>query len=1546
MRKTIFTPALQMSNMTSKISALLVLMMVMFGLNQAHAQCALACNKATQVSLDEDCEAEVTPSMILNADTTICPRGSFVVTVSHHGRPIPTSPVVTCANIGQTLEVMIRDVNSGNSCWGEITVEDKLAPQIECGSDTLFCYQMPKYTGPQVTDNCTKAAVISAILYSELEDAMDEVFGVDNWDEYNYLTVNPDDLLTCRYDVIYLDGFTINNIPLQNFVAANRTALENWVTAGGSLFINGSAFGGNFNLGFGGVTIGQFQLSDTAMVNDDDHPIFKGPFCPAVDDNLTGLNFFFFQTPVAATIICPPGMNPLLVSENGATLLLETSFGTGHVMFGTIIPSLLVRPEEEARNLRKNILHHLRESSPNKVEMTMLDERVFPYGCASDVFVKRIERDYVATDASGNTSTECTQTLYLRRFPIDAIECPKEWTLEDDCAIDCGGIETGAIPTLPNGAPTPEWAGVPTIDGIPLWPPNDFYCNVTVSYDDIVLPKVGCVTKVMRMWTISEWWCNTDIDTMCRQLMEIVDTVPPSLTCPDDITTTTKGGYVCEADVLLPPVNAVDLCSPVIRVDVKYPGGFLKEQNGGLVQLPVGIHEVVYYAYDDCYNLDSCMITVEVEDLTPPVAVCDRYTVVGLTYDSVAHVYAETFDDGTYDDCKIDSFAVKRMDDGAGCGVLQNQFRSYVEFCCADIGQNVMVIFRAYDKSGNFNDCMVEVEVQDKILPHIFCPPNITVSCDYHYDPSNLGASFGNVVDGKKNRQPIVLNDPNASADGPLLDGYAYDNCMLTIREDTAVNINQCNVGTLRRTFTATDANGSVSCTQTITFENFHPFNGVTDITWPASFDTTGCIDPDDLTEDITGVPTFNEDECDLVGYSFEDHVFPFFNAQQACLKIIRKWKVIDWCEFTFDPRTGKYVYTTYEHEQVIKVNDTIDPSFVRVTPDTMFCSFDTTCTSGRAELIATGDDSCTPGSELRWEYKIDINNTGVYDTTATGLGATIDASDDYPFGEHRIKYVFEDRCGNKITTERMFSIINCKAPTPYCKNGIVVDLMPIDTNRDGTVDLGMIEIWASDLDLGSFGACGNPVVLSFSADTNETNRTFDCDSLAQRNVEIWVTDRITGNQAFCRTFVIIQDNNGACSGTFNGGTVSGLVRMDDQQNVKDAEIELEGSQFSNLMTDADGSYAFPMMPFGGRYFVKPQKDDMHLDGISTKDLIIIQRHLLGITPMTSPYTMIAADVDADNEISIKDISQLRRLILGIYGELPDNDAWRFVNADYRFPNADDPFTPAFPEEYNIDQFSNTMDNVDFIAMKIGDVDNSVDASGLKSNGTRSAIDFNLEVADQEVTAGAEYTVNFKAKEIQNLTGYQFTLNFDAQVLEFDGVVEGAQDINEGNLGLNYLEDGMMTVSWNEAIAQSVQADDVLFSVRFRAYAQGQLSELISINSRMTTAEAYNQDTEVMNLKLNFSGQNASDVAFRLYQNHPNPFNDNTVIGFDLPTDGQVMLSIYDVTGKVVALYQLDGKKGYNSTEILSKDLTSTGVLYYQLDTQGYTATKKMVVLQ
>ena len=93
------------------------------------------------------------------------------------------------------------------------------------------------------------------------------------------------------------------------------------------------------------------------------------------------------------------------------------------------------------------------------------------------------------------------------------------------------------------------------------------------------------------------------------------------------------------------------------------PGGILKNQNGGICKTPVGRDTIIYRAYDACYNESSDTMIITVEDHTAPVVICDRETVVSLSIDPITHVYATTFDDGSYDDCHIDSMLVRRMDE-------------------------------------------------------------------------------------------------------------------------------------------------------------------------------------------------------------------------------------------------------------------------------------------------------------------------------------------------------------------------------------------------------------------------------------------------------------------------------------------------------------------------------------------------------------------------------------------------------------------------------------------------------------------------------------------------------------------------------------------------------------------------------------------------------------------------------------------------------------------------------------------------------------------
>ena len=88
------------------------------------------------------------------------------------------------------------------------------------------------------------------------------------------------------------------------------------------------------------------------------------------------------------------------------------------------------------------------------------------------------------------------------------------------------------------------------------------------------------------------------------------------------------------------------------------------------------------------------------------------------------------------------------------------------------------------------------------------------------------------------------------------------------------------------------------------------------------------------------------------------------------------------------------------------------------------------------------------------------------------------------------------------------------------------------------------------------------------------------------------------------------------------------------------------------------------------------------------------------------------------------------------------------------------------------------------------------------------------------------------------------------------------------------------------------------------------------------------------------------EEAFTLYQNQPNPFQEETVIGFYLAKEGSATLSIHEVSGKILKVIEGDYGKGYNEVSVARSDLAASGVLYYQLYTEEHSATMKMIIME
>ncbi len=1135
-----------------------------------------------------------------------------------------------------------------------------------------------------------------------------------------------------------------------------------------------------------------------------------------------------------------------------------------------------------------------------------------------------IRRTWTAVGNNGNTGT-CTQTIAVKRPQVQDIKYPANITLS------CEDPDTD-----------PGNTGFPAIDGQPVT--NEGFCGLTVGYKDVKSDLCGGNNyQITRTWSITD--DCTDITYTQDQIIQIKDDVPPVITCPDNIVVPTLPGK-CFATVTLPKPMITDNCDsdPVPIVKTSFGGvGF-----GPHELVFVGTYTVQYTAMDACGNTSTCQITLTVVDVDEPTAVCDEFTIASVPTSGYARVSASTFDNGSYDNCKPRVFfKARRQTIGACTNVngddspedgYQEWFDDYVIFCCEEVGvKDIKVILKVYeidpgagpvdparelpggDLYGHYNECLVSINIQDEKAPAMTCPGDVTVECgDDYFDLSAFGS-------------PIVT-----------------ERCGFTLDSIETKELASCGEGTITRTWTATDLQGNASiCTQTISIVNNARLQEE-QITWPKDYEVMECgaaLDPDNLPEGFNR-PVIAQGLCDLAGVNYEDQ---FYDVNYpGCYEILRKWTIVDLCNYdpAFPELGGRFMRV-----QKIRVSDNVAPT-LKIPRDTTV-NLTGSCDEVVLKLLpAVAQDDCS--------RQVVIENTSPY---AADNGA--DASGTYPLGTTEVVFTATDRCGNSVKAKMTVTVVDKKSPAPICITGLSANLSQMDQGI-----MAMVDVIA--FDGGTTDACGSEIIRSIrrsgsglktAPPPDSTILTFDCDDIGPQLVEFWVTDE-NGNSDFCETFILIQDNNLLCAPVDEPepeedpeppvatGSIAGDIITEEGETVEEVKVELSSSNPLLAYTGVDGFFRIIGVPLGYDYSLKPYRTNGVLNGVTTLDLVLISKHILGVSRLDSPYRIIAADVDRSGRVSTLDMVKLRKLILNATRDLPNgNTSWRFVDARYEFPDPANPFLEEFPEIYNLNNFQEDEMLANFVAIKIGDVNNTAAPNSLVTVDPRGrAGTLELQVDEREVRAGEVFTVEVRAAAAQTIAGYQFTMDFDSRSLQFEGLTAGdLPEMSDDNFGFTTLNEGFLPTSWNIAGKYEVGAGTVLFHLTFTARDDIRLSEALTISSRIAAAEAYDPEGQLLDVQLQFRDEQGKALAgnrYQLFQNTPNPFRNETVIGFNLPEGGAATLTVYDLAGKLIYRQNGNFSRGYNQVVIKGSDLPQAGMLYYQLEAGEFTATRRMILMR
>lgn len=168
--------------------------------------------------------------------------------------------------------------------------------------------------------------------------------------------------------------------------------------------------------------------------------------------------------------------------------------------------------------------------------------------------------------------------------------------------------------------------------------------------------------------------------------------------------------------------------------------------------------------------------------------------------------------------------------------------------------------------------------------------------------------------------------------------------------------------------------------------------------------------------------------------------------------------------------------------------------------------------------------------------------------------------------------------------------------------------------------------------------------------------------------------------------------------------TISGTITKEDATPLINVPVILGGADQQTAFTNENGVFEFSVNQVAGSsYTISPQSAGSYLNGVSTFDRTLLAFHLEGTELLDSPYKVWAGDVNNDGNVTTIDLIQIEQLITGVITEF-NAPSWKFVDADYVFPNPDNPFENTPTDVYTVNTSNGDVTDADFIGVKTGDL--------------------------------------------------------------------------------------------------------------------------------------------------------------------------------------------------------------------------------------------------
>jgi hypothetical protein len=384
---------------------------------------------------------------------------------------------------------------------------------------------------------------------------------------------------------------------------------------------------------------------------------------------------------------------------------------------------------------------------------------------------------------------------------------------------------------------------------------------------------------------------------------------------------------------------------------------------------------------------------------------------------------------------------------------------------------------------------------------------------------------------------------------------------------------------------------------------------------------------------------------------------------------------------------------------------------------------------------------------------------------------------------------------------------------------------------------------------------------------------------------------------------------------------------------VKDATVQLTGAAAQSYVSDINGNYEFLKLS-SGDYTVTPDKTNDDRNAISPFDASMILRYEVGSITLT-PYQKIAGDVSGNGNVTAFDASWILRYSVGTVSEFPVGKDWTFVPHDFPI---DDTNWSTSPRSRSYTPLNADQIDQNYMSILYGDVSGNWTAAG----GTASGVTVDIQIGTSQKTSDGKWNVPLEFQFFDIAYSGHFKVLFNKGNLQF----ESASLVNTTTDIISEANDSEGGITFAFASAQSLKNQRLPITLRFKG-----LTSITPSPSDIKIDNLIIDDNPAVISSVQTESKNEIPTDWQLSQNHPNPFNAETYISFQVPKSSHVNIEVFNLLGQRLRTLVSERKNPgiykaiWNGKDDQSRSVGS-GIYIYRMDAGEFTANRKMVLVQ